>query len=132
MRGIGGIFFDEIDLGTFARTFEFVKAGAQAILDAYRPIVEQRKDMAYGDREREWQLYRRGRYVEFNLVYDRGTVFGLQTNGNIEAILMSLPPLARWEFDVVPEPGSGEARTLEFLQPRDWASETEIVSSFEL
>ena len=129
MRGIGGIFFDEIDLGNFAQTFAFVQAGAQAILDAYAPIVQRRKDMIYDDRERQWQLYRRGRYVEFNLVYDRGTVFGLQTNGNIEAILMSLPPLARWEFDVVPEPGSPEAKSLEFLQPRDWAAELENAGS---
>jgi coproporphyrinogen III oxidase len=121
MRGIGGIFFDEISLGIFERTLAFVRDGADTILDAYVPIVRRRKDTPYGERERQWQLVRRGRYVEFNLVYDRGTVFGLQTSGNIEAILMSLPPLARWEFDYVPEPGSAEARALEFLQPRDWA-----------
>jgi coproporphyrinogen III oxidase len=120
MRGIGGIFFDEISLGGFDRTLAFVGDGIETILDAYLPIVRRRKDTPYGERERAWQLYRRGRYVEFNLVYDRGTVFGLQTGGNIEAILMSLPPLARWEFDYAPEPGSAEARALEFLQPRDW------------
>jgi coproporphyrinogen III oxidase len=121
MRGIGGIFFDEITLGSFERTFNFVRDGIDVILAAYAPIVHRRKDTPFGERERQWQLYRRGRYVEFNLVYDRGTVFGLQTGGNIEAILMSLPPLARWEFDYTPEPDSAEAHTLAFLQPQDWA-----------
>jgi coproporphyrinogen III oxidase len=121
MRGIGGIFFDEIELGSFECAFEFVCGGIEAIVDAYAPIVRRRKDTPFGERERQWQLYRRGRYVEFNLVYDRGTLFGLQTGGNIEAILMSLPPLARWEFDYAPEPGSAEAHALMFLQPREWA-----------
>ena len=126
MRGIGGIFFDEIALGSFEHTYDFVRDGTETILAAYAPIVRHRKDVPFGEREREWQLYRRGRYVEFNLVYDRGTVFGLQTGGNIEAILMSLPPLARWEFDYVPEPGSAEAHTLSFLQPRDWVNINQV------
>jgi len=120
MRGIGGIFFDEIALGSFEATLAFVQDGINTILEAYQPIVERRMHTPFGERQRQWQLYRRGRYVEFNLVYDRGTVFGLQTSGNIEAILMSLPPLARWEFDFVPASGSAEDVTLRFLQPRDW------------
>lgn len=120
MRGIGGIFFDEVAL-SFEPALNFVMDGFDVIVDAYAPIVRRRMHRPWGERERNWQLYRRGRYVEFNLVYDRGTVFGLQTGGNIEAILMSLPPLARWEFDYTPEPGSPEAKMLSFLQPRDWA-----------
>jgi coproporphyrinogen III oxidase len=123
MRGIGGIFFDEIAL-SFEPALNFVMDGFEVIVAAYEPIVRRRMHLLYSERERNWQLYRRGRYVEFNLVYDRGTVFGLQTNGNIEAILMSLPPLARWEFDYAPEPGSPEAQVLAFLQPRDWAQAT--------
>jgi len=125
MRGVGGIFFDEIGL-PFEQTFAFAHDGFDTILNAYAPIVRRRMHMPFGEREREWQLYRRGRYVEFNLVYDRGTVFGLQTNGNIEAILMSLPPLARWEFDYTPAAGSPEAQLLTFLQPRDWAKAVPI------
>ena len=120
MRGIGGIFFDEIDLGSFERTYAFVCAGIEAIIDAYVPVARRRKDMVFGEREKHWQHIRRGRYAEFNLVYDRGTAFGLQTDGNIEAILMSLPPVARWQFDYVPQPGGPEAETLHFLQPRSW------------
>ncbi len=123
MRGVGGIFFDELSpvgRGDWAADLAFQKDGIDTILDAYLPIVEERKDTPYGEREKQWQLYRRGRYAEFNLVYDRGTLFGLQTGGNIEAILMSMPPLARWAFDHRPEPGSAEARMLEYLQPRDW------------
>jgi coproporphyrinogen III oxidase len=126
MRGVGGIFYDELSPvgeGSFGEDLAFTKDGLATLLPAYLPIVERRKDMPFGEREREWQLYRRGRYVEFNLVYDRGTLFGLQTQGNIEAILMSMPPYARWEFDYRPEPGSPEARMLELLQPRDWACE---------
>jgi coproporphyrinogen III oxidase len=127
MRGVSGIFFDNLHLegeDGWERGLSFATAGANAILPSYLPIVERRKDSAYGDRERSWQLYRRGRYVEFNLVYDRGTVFGLQTNGNIEAILMSLPPLVRWEFNYQPEAGSPEAELAStFLVPRDWAAE---------
>jgi coproporphyrinogen III oxidase len=124
MRGIGGIFFDNLQPAGedgFERALAFVRAGAQAIIDAYLPAVRRRFATPYGERERSWQLYRRGRYVEFNLVLDRGTRFGLQTDGNIEAILMSLPPLARWEFQYTPEPGSPEADTARFLVPQDWA-----------
>ncbi|HEY9400740.1 MAG TPA: coproporphyrinogen III oxidase, partial [Luteimonas sp.] len=92
-------------------------------LDAYLPIVERRKDTPYGDRERQFQLYRRGRYVEFNLVYDRGTLFGLQSGGRTESILMSLPPLVRWEYGFAPAPGSDEARLGDYLRPRDWLAE---------
>jgi len=123
MRGVGGIFFDELSpvgKGHFETNFAFVEDGIGTILEAYLPIVERRKDTPYGERERTWQLYRRGRYVEFNLVYDRGTLFGLQTGGHIEAILMSMPPYARWRFDYQPEPGTKEAEALGFYQPRDW------------
>ena len=126
MRGVGGIFFDELSpvgTGDWETDFAFVKDGINTILEAYPPIVRERLHTPYGEREREWQLYRRGRYVEFNLVYDRGTLFGLQTGGNIEAILMSMPPLAHWAFDVQPEAGTPEAQMLSFLQPRDWLKE---------
>jgi coproporphyrinogen III oxidase len=124
MRGVGGIFFDNLQPegeDGFARALAFVRAGAQAIVDAYLPVVRRRFAAPYGERERQWQLLRRGRYVEFNLVLDRGTRFGLQTDGNIEAILMSLPPLARWEFQHTPAPGSPEAEMARFLIPQDWA-----------
>ncbi len=124
MRGIGGIFFDQLqDVGTgdWEANFKFIRDGIDTILPSYLPIVKRRQDMAYGERERQWQLYRRGRYVEFNLVYDRGTTFGLQTSGNIEAILMSMPPLARWEFNAQPELNSPEAKLAEYLKPRNWA-----------
>ena len=126
MRGIGGIFFDELSpagTGDWDADFAFAQDGINTILDAYPPIVRKRKDIPYSERERDWQLYRRGRYVEFNLVYDRGTLFGLQTNGNIEAILMSMPPYAHWAFDYHPDEDSPEAKILEYLQPRDWAGE---------
>jgi coproporphyrinogen III oxidase len=120
-RGIGGLFFDDLNEWGFDSCFAFMRAVGDAYLDAYLPIVERRKETAFGDRERQFQLYRRGRYVEFNLVYDRGTLFGLQSDGRTEAILMSLPPLVRWEYDYHPEPGTPEARlTEEFLPPRDW------------
>lgn len=125
MRGIGGIFFDKLRVESaedWQRGLAFIRDGIETILAAYLSIVERRKAMPYGERQRSWQLYRRGRYVEFNLVYDRGTVFGLQTQGNSEAILMSLPPLARWAFDYHPEAGSPEAALAAFLQPRDWAA----------
>ncbi|MEX2536414.1 MAG: oxygen-dependent coproporphyrinogen oxidase [Trueperaceae bacterium] len=123
MRGVGGIFYDELSpvgQGSFGADLDFTEDGLKTLIPAYLPIVERRKDTPYFEREREWQLYRRGRYAEFNLVYDRGTLFGLQTQGNIAAILMSMPPYARWEFDYQPEPGSPEAKMLELLQPREW------------
>lgn len=123
MRGIGGIFFDEITpagRGDFEEQLAFVEDGIATLLPSYLPVVERRKDTPYGERERAWQAIRRGRYVEFNLVYDRGTAFGLQTGGNIEAILMSMPPLASWRFDYRPEHGSSEEAALAFYQPRDW------------
>ena len=130
MRGIGGVFFDHLtgdggDGGTggdFARYLALITDGLATILPAYLPILDRRCVMPYGDRERAWQLARRGRYVEFNLVYDKGTVFGLQTRGNTEAILMSLPPLARWGFEIRPEPGSPESDVARFLRPHDWAA----------
>lgn len=119
-RGIGGLFYDDLDAGGFERCFALTQAVGNGFLDAYLPIVERRKQMAYTEREREFQLYRRGRYVEFNLVYDRGTLFGLQSGGRTESILMSLPPRVRFEYGYVPEAGSAEARLQEFLKPRDW------------
>jgi coproporphyrinogen III oxidase len=120
-RGIGGIFFDDLSEWGFERCFEFQRAVGDAFLPAYVPIAERRRGLAYGEREREFQLYRRGRYVEFNLVFDRGTHFGLQSGGRTESILMSLPPLVRWEYDWQPEPGSPEARLYtDYLRPRDW------------
>lgn len=120
-RGVGGIFFDDLNEWSFQRSFEFAQAVGDAYLPAYEPIVARRKDLPWGQRERAFQLYRRGRYVEFNLVYDRGTLFGLQSGGRTESILVSMPPLARWEYNWQPEAGSPEARLSEvFLQPRDW------------
>jgi coproporphyrinogen III oxidase len=120
-RGVGGLFFDDLNAWGFERSFAFLRAVGDAFLDAYLPIVERRRGLAYGERERQFQLYRRGRYVEFNLVYDRGTTFGLQSGGRTESILMSLPPLVRFEYDWRPEPGSPEARLYsEYLKPRDW------------
>lgn len=119
MRGVGGIFFDE--LPATEEVFAFVREAGAAFLPSYLPIVERRRGMAWGERERAWQLHRRGRYAEFNLIYDRGTVFGLRSNGRIESILMSLPPLVRWDYDVRPEPGSPEEAATAFYQPRDWA-----------
>ncbi len=120
-RGIGGLFFDDLHEWGFERCFEFMQSVGNQFLQAYLPIVERRKDTAYGERERAFQLYRRGRYVEFNLVYDRGTLFGLQSGGRAESILMSLPPNVRWEYGYQPEPGSPEARLSEhYLKPRDW------------
>ncbi len=120
-RGIGGLFFDDLNEGGFDECFAFMKSIGDGYIKAYRPIVERRKDMLYTDHERRFQLYRRGRYVEFNLVYDRGTLFGLQTSGRSESILMSLPPLVRWEYRYEPDPGSEEARLYtRFIQPQDW------------
>ncbi|KLV03250.1 coproporphyrinogen III oxidase [Photobacterium aquae] len=120
-RGVGGLFFDDLNRWGFARSFEYIQAIGQGYLDGYLPIVAKRHTTAYGERERQFQLYRRGRYVEFNLVYDRGTLFGLQSGGRTESILMSMPPLARWEYAFSPEPGSAEAKLYEsYLVPRDW------------
>lgn len=151
MRGVGGIFFDyqdgqgqlyrgpnpdgpaaeysqklgDIEPRDWESLFGLAQSCGHSFLPAYEPIVERRRGLEYGDRERNFQLYRRGRYVEFNLVYDRGTIFGLQTNGRTESILMSLPPLVRWEYGYEPEPGTPEAQLYEkFLKPQDWANST--------
>jgi coproporphyrinogen III oxidase len=122
-RGIGGLFFDDFHELGFNRSFALMRAVGDAFLLAYQPIVGQRQATAFGERERQFQLYRRGRYVEFNLVWDRGTLFGLQSGGRTESILMSLPPLVRWDYDWKPEPGSPEAQLYDvFLKPRDWAN----------
>lgn len=148
-RGVGGIFFDyqdgtgqlyrasntcgaaaarsdaarDVEPRSWDDIFEFVKSCGNAFLPAYVPIVERRRNIEYGDRERNFQLYRRGRYVEFNLIYDRGTIFGLQTNGRTESILMSLPPMVRWEYGYHPEAGTPEARLYDvFLKPQDWVN----------
>jgi coproporphyrinogen III oxidase len=120
MRGIGGIFFDYLK-DDAEKNFSFVRDIGDSFLDAYLPIVRRRQDEPYSDAQRQYQLYRRGRYVEFNLLYDRGTIFGLETRGRTESILMSLPPLARWVYDFKPGPGSVEEKALEFYQPREWA-----------
>ncbi|HEX3603524.1 MAG TPA: oxygen-dependent coproporphyrinogen oxidase [Steroidobacteraceae bacterium] len=123
-RGVGGLFFDDLNEGGFSRCFEFQRSVGDHFLPAFMPILERRKDQPYGDRERQFQLYRRGRYVEFNLVYDRGTLFGLQSRGRTESILMSLPPMVRWEYDWHPAQGSPEARLYaDYLRPRDFLAE---------
>ncbi len=120
-RGIGGIFFDDLNEGGFDRVFALVKSVGDAFAGAYTPILARRKDTPYGERERDFQLYRRGRYVEFNLVYDRGTLFGLQSAGRTEAILLSLPPLVKWRYDWAPAQGTREAELYsEFLVAKDW------------
>ena len=120
-RGVGGLFFDDLNDWGFDKSFAFLRAVGDSYVAAYQPIVAARKAMTFGERERQFQLYRRGRYVEFNLVFDRGTLFGLQTGGRTESILMSLPPLVRWEYDYNPAPGSAEAELYEkFLPERDW------------
>jgi coproporphyrinogen III oxidase len=120
-RGIGGVFFDDFNAPGFAASFDLMRSVGDAFLPAYLPIVGRRKGLAHGQRERDFQLYRRGRYVEFNLVWDRGTHFGLQSGGRTESILMSLPPLVAWRYDWKPEPGSPEARLHDvFLKPREW------------
>ncbi len=119
-RGVGGLFFDDFNELGFEQSFALMQAVGNAFVPAYLPIVSRRKTEEYGMAEREFQLYRRGRYVEFNLVYDRGTLFGLQSGGRTESILMSMPPLARWEYGFTPEKGSAEARLAEYLVPRDW------------
>jgi coproporphyrinogen III oxidase len=121
-RGIGGIFFDDLADRDFEFSFRLARSVGDAFLPAYLPIVERRRSIPFGERERQFQLYRRGRYVEFNLLHDRGTLFGLQSGGRTESILMSLPPLAAWRYAWAPEPGSPEERLYtEFLKPRDWA-----------
>jgi len=120
-RGIGGIFYDDVSEGGFDRCFRIMRAVGGAFLVAYRPILERRKDTPYGERERDFQAYRRSRYVEFNLVWDRGTLFGLQSGGRTEAILLSMPPLARWRYDWHPAAGTPEAALTErYLVARDW------------
>jgi coproporphyrinogen III oxidase len=120
-RGIGGIFFDDLNTPDFATCFGLQQSVGEHFLDAYVPILERRKDLPYGERERDWQAYRRGRYVEFNLVWDRGTLFGLQSGGRTESILMSLPPVVKWRYDWRPAPGSAEAALLsDFLIGKTW------------
>lgn len=124
-RGIGGVFYDYLrpeQEGGAQKLLAFQKANGNAFLPAYLPIVEKRKNIQYGEKEVWWQEIRRGRYVEFNLIHDRGTLFGLKTNGRTESILMSLPPRARWEYNYQPEPGTAEAETIEMLKPRDWVN----------
>jgi coproporphyrinogen III oxidase len=120
-RGVGGIFFDDLNEPDFETCFALARSVGDHFLTAYAPIAERRRGMPYGERERAFQAYRRGRYIEFNLVYDRGTLFGLQSGGRIESVLMSLPPLAAWRYDWKPEPGSAEEELYtEFLRPREW------------
>ena len=121
-RGVGGVFFDDFAEGGFERSFAMLRAVGDAFVPAYLPILQRRKALAYGERERDFQAYRRGRYVEFNLVFDRGTLFGLQSGGRTESILMSMPPIVKWRYDWQPDPGTEEARLYtDFLRPRDWA-----------
>ena len=125
-RGVGGLFFDDLNELGFEQSFAFMQAVGNGYLDAYLPIIERRKDMPTTDQQRDFQLYRRGRYVEFNLVWDRGTLFGLQTGGRTESILMSMPPLARWEYNYVPAADSPEAKLYQYyLSPQDWLNSKE-------
>ena len=120
-RGVGGIFFDDFSEGGFDASFAMMQSVGDHFIPAYLPILERRRSLAYTERERRFQAYRRGRYVEFNLVWDRGTLFGLQSGGRTESILMSMPPVVRWQYDWTPEPGSPEARlTTDFLVTKDW------------
>jgi coproporphyrinogen III oxidase len=120
-RGIGGVFFDDLSEGGFERCFKLTQSVGDAFLQAYLPIIERRREAPFGERERDFQAYRRGRYVEFNLVFDRGTLFGLQSGGRTESILMSLPPIVKWRYDWQPQPGSPEAKLYEeFLTEREW------------
>jgi len=119
-RGVGGLFFDDLNEWGFEKSFNYMQAVGRNFLTAYLPIVEKRKNTAFGEKEREFQLYRRGRYVEFNLVYDRGTLFGLQTGGRTESILMSMPPLAKWQYCYEPEANSAESKLNEYLKPKQW------------
>jgi coproporphyrinogen III oxidase len=127
-RGVGGVFFDYLS-GDGEALFEFERDIGGSFVPAYGPIVERRRDAPYGEAERDWQLYRRGRYVEFNLLYDRGTTFGLKTGGRTESILMSLPPLVRWDYGRVPAPGSREAELVAHLRPIDWLGRGEAAES---
>ncbi|GKT11475.1 MAG: coproporphyrinogen III oxidase [Thiomicrorhabdus sp.] len=126
-RGVGGLFYDDLNESTFGwdfdKCFEFMQSVGNHFITAYRPIVAARKDMEYGERQRDFQLYRRGRYAEFNLAFDRGTIFGLQTGGRTESILMSMPPLATWKYDYQPEPGTEESNIYNYLTPKDWLKE---------
>jgi len=123
-RGIGGLFFDDLNEGGFEHCFAFMRSVGDHYIPAYLPIIERRKMHPYGERQRDFQLYRRGRYVEFNLVYDRGTLFGLQSGGRTESILMSMPPLVKWRYNWQPAPGSEEAELYQrYLKPRDWLAE---------
>ena len=122
-RGIGGVFFDDFNKLGFENSFAMLKAVGDGFINAYLPIVQRRKDIAYGERERDFQAYRRGRYVEFNLVFDRGTLFGLQSNGRTESILLSMPPIVKWRYDWKPETGSPEAKLYtDFLIGKNWLS----------
>lgn len=123
-RGVGGLFYDDVNTEStgwdFDTCFNFMQSVGNHYIQAYRPIVAKRKELAYAERQKAFQLYRRGRYAEFNLVYDRGTIFGLQTGGRTESILMSMPPMATWQYDYHPEAGSEEAKLYDYLTPRDW------------
>ncbi len=120
-RGVGGLFFDDLNEWGFEKSFEFMQSVGDHYIQAYQPIINKRKETPFGERERDFQLYRRGRYVEFNLVFDRGTLFGLQSGGRTESILMSLPPLVKWRYDWSPKTGSPEADLYEnYLKPREW------------
>lgn len=124
-RGIGGLFFDDLNEGGFDDCFAFMRSVGEHYLEAYQPIVEKRKNTAFNEHQRQFQLYRRGRYVEFNLIYDRGTLFGLQTGGRTESILMSMPPLVRWQYQFKAKAGSAEQKLSDyFLKPRNWIDET--------
>ena len=122
-RGVGGLFFDDLNQWDFDTCLNYIKAVGQGFIDAYVPIIEKRKNTEFSEQNRQFQLYRRGRYVEFNLVFDRGTLFGLQSGGRTESILMSMPPLARWEYNYQPDPLSKEAELSQYLVPQDWLEE---------
>jgi coproporphyrinogen III oxidase len=123
-RGVGGLFFDDLNAGGFEHCFAFMQSVGDHYLEAYLPFVQKRKGLVFGEQEKSFQLYRRGRYVEYNLVYDRGTLFGLQSGGRTESILMSLPPVVNWKYNWKPEPGSAEEKLYkEYLQPHDWLSD---------
>ena len=125
-RGVGGLFFDDLNKWGFESSFEYIKAVGQGFIDAYVPIMNRRKNDKYTEQQRQFQLYRRGRYVEFNLVFDRGTLFGLQSGGRTESILMSMPPLARWEYNFQADESSDEAKLNHYLVPRQWLTELSV------